>query len=298
MAACPAGYGLHEHAGSVGRDTERVGERVLAHRGDHGGADRHAEIFEPAAHRAAIDACTESREAVFLAMERQSVAELVARDVREQRRCRERARDQLPRKLGGGDRRGIAVADLVLDARDHEADVARASPHQLVAVFGTDALRGTLEREVGELDALLGQVQLGEPTTTLGPRLALAARGGVVVGIRGAWQSAGERIELTQLRRELQLELLRIDALSLCDHEAPARELDLKLQVVVARAQSITLRDRIVGPRALDGRRGALRCERRLELGDARLERLARRSARVLDHRSALPICDRAVEIR
>jgi hypothetical protein len=77
---------LHEHSGRVSRDAERVRERVVAHRGDHGRSDRHPELLEPATHRAAIDASAEPREAILLAMEWQAVAELVARDVREQRR--------------------------------------------------------------------------------------------------------------------------------------------------------------------------------------------------------------------
>ena len=304
------GDGLDEHAGGVGGDTECVRERVVAHGGHDRRADRTAELLEPAAHRAAIDARAEPRETIFLAMERQPVAELVGRDVREQRRRGERARDQLTRDLGGRDRGGITGADLVLDARDDEPHVPGAAPHQLVVVLGADALGAALERRIGQLDALLGHIELGQATPARGlrgPLLLAPRRVGRVADVRighTAGLEAGEPIELAELGGELELELRGVDALGLGDDKPAAHDLDLELEVTVALAQAITLGDRLVGARALlvgTRLRGicprALFRERRLELRDPRRERVARRTARVLDHGSALPTRARSVEI-
>jgi len=76
----------------VGPDAERVSERIGAHRGDHGRADGHPEILERPRHRAAIDAHAKSIKSIFLPVQRQAVAQLVARHVREQRWCRDRTR--------------------------------------------------------------------------------------------------------------------------------------------------------------------------------------------------------------
>jgi hypothetical protein len=287
---------LDEDAGRIGRDAERMCERVVAHRGHDGRTDRGAELLEPAAHRAAIDACTESREAIFLAVQRETVAELVARNVREQRRCGECARDQLARDLGRRDRGGIAVADLVLDARDDEANVARTPPHELVAVLGPDAIGAPLERRIGQLDALLGHVELGEATSSFGLGL-----GGLLASARLRRSSdfrirrtiggeAGELVELAQLGGKLELELCRVDALGFGDDEAAPHQLDLELQVAVALAKAVALGGQLVSALPLFR-------ERHFELRHACRERSARRSACVLDHSSALPMRDRSVEI-
>src|SRR5262249_52565317 len=68
---------LHEHAGGVGRDAERGRARLVAHRLDDGRAERQSDLLEPATHRAAIDRSAHAREAIFLAIERNAIAELV-----------------------------------------------------------------------------------------------------------------------------------------------------------------------------------------------------------------------------
>lgn len=50
---------------------------------------------------------------------------------------------------------------------------------------------------------------------------------------------AGERVELAQLGGKLELELTRVHALGLGDHEATAGELELELQLAIALAQRI-----------------------------------------------------------
>lgn len=92
-----ARYGLHADTGGVGRNAVCGSEGLLAHRLDDRRAGRAAHLLEPAAHRAAIDRHAETCEAIFLAMQRQAIAELVARDVREERRRRLRALDE-PRR--------------------------------------------------------------------------------------------------------------------------------------------------------------------------------------------------------
>lgn len=78
-----ARLGLYADAGRVGRDAVCGGKRLLAHRFDDRRTGCGAHLLEPAAHRAAVDRHAEAGEAVFLTMQRQAVAELVARDVRE-----------------------------------------------------------------------------------------------------------------------------------------------------------------------------------------------------------------------
>ena len=234
---------LDKYAGCVGRNAERVGQRVSAHRGNDGRADRHAEILEPTRHRPAVVRCAEAREAIFLPVQRQAIAQLVARDMREQRRRRETAREQLRRSLGGGERVGIAAADLVLDTRDAEPDAASAAPHQLVRILGTGAGSRAFERGIRQLDALLGQVEVGELAAARRPLLGLAGRPRVRVVslIVGTRQAPREQVELVQLGRELELDLLRVDALGLGDHESAPRDLDLELQMAIALTQAIAL---------------------------------------------------------
>jgi len=96
---------LDQHAGGVGEDAECVEHRVGVHRVNDGGAHGGAGVLEPPRHRPAIDGETEPPESILLAVKRQAITPLVARDVRDQRRCRERALKQHRWHRGGDDLR-------------------------------------------------------------------------------------------------------------------------------------------------------------------------------------------------
>ena len=136
----------------------------IAHRLDQRGTDGQSQLLEP--HRAPVDADAESLESIFLSIQRQPIAQLVSRDVREHRRRGKRTRNQCARTLHRGDHRVVTVADLVLHTCDDEADRARTPPGHLEAVLGADAWRGAFERRIRQLDPLLGHVQLGQAAAT------------------------------------------------------------------------------------------------------------------------------------
>ena len=116
---------LDKHTRGVGEDAECVEHRVGVHRVNDGGSDGCAGVLEPPRHRPAIDRETEPLESILLAVKRQAITPLVARDVRDQRRCRERALEQHRRHRGGDDlrhgdlrhgdlRHGAAVASSIV----------------------------------------------------------------------------------------------------------------------------------------------------------------------------------------
>jgi hypothetical protein len=110
----------------------------------------------------------------------------------------------------------------------------------------------------GVSHALLRQVHLLEVTTAGRATLLLArarlVRRRLVRWIRRCCTVRGRKlprqsIQGSKLRRELELELRGIDALGLGDHQAPALQLDLELEMAVRLAQPIALGDRLVGAR-------------------------------------------------
>jgi hypothetical protein len=162
-------------------------------------------------------------EAVLDAEERQTVAVLVDRHPRQQRRRRHRAREGL-----FGHRRGldvgltVAAHRPVLHARYDQAPQAALLVGELRALLETDALGlavsdQLLEERVGDLEPFLGERHLGEVAPAGG--LRLLARRLVTFGGRRLGRLS-DAIELGQLDRELELELGGIDALGFGEEDA------------------------------------------------------------------------------
>jgi hypothetical protein len=220
------GRRLHQDSGGVGRDAEGGCERLLAHGLDNGGAQDGARLLEPTTQGAAVDGDAEPLEPILLPVERQPVAELVARNVRDERGCRVRAHQELGRHRRRHDRgRGRRLR---------------------VALLESDTCGLALEHRIGDLEPLLADRRLAQITTALALALALAASGHRAGRARGtilvAGHPAGQRIEGGQLPRELELELSRVDALGLRHHQAAARKLNLELEKLIGRAQPVALR--------------------------------------------------------
>ena len=243
---------LHQHAGGVGGDTEGRGERLLPGRVHDRRAAGRPRILDPPAHGAAIDGASVAGEAVLDAEQRHALSVLEHDDVREQRRRRERTRERLGRHRRGVDR-GLAVRaeDLILDPRQDQAPHAATLVGELAALLEVDARRlalldQLLVERVGDLDALLFERQLAQvaPAGRLALLLALLVVVAVSVRRRVRWlvaERARERVELTQLGRELDLQLRGIDALGLGDEDASLEQLELLPQPCVRGAELIAL---------------------------------------------------------
>jgi hypothetical protein len=100
--------------------------------------------------------------------------------------------------------------------------------------------------------------------------LVAAVRGGRLDGGRRA-QPPVEIIELAQLRRELQLELRRVEPLRLRGEQPPAQQRQLVLQVLVGEPQVVVLDRQRRERRLLRRARRPLGRELRLKRGDPRL---------------------------
>ena len=121
----------------------------------------------------------------------------------------------------------------------------------LEALLEVDALGLALERGVEDLDALLGQI-LGRQVATacrLGAWLRTGGRRRRRVTRRVARQRRrrrvvdllGERVELRLGLGELHLQLRHVDALGLCNEDAPSQKLQVLLELLVRPAQLVAL---------------------------------------------------------
>ena len=123
----------------------------------------------------------------------------------------------------------------ILHASDHHPDQTATSPLELGGLLlGAHALELALVDRVWDLDPLLADhlVQIATPATAplrLVSSCAALATGRIGLGL----DQARELVERGERGGELQLQLSRVDALGLRDHQAPVRELDLDLERLI-----------------------------------------------------------------
>ena len=160
--------------------------------------------------------------------------------MRDERRREEPALVELLRLVGRDELRRLAVRrDLVGGDRHHDPDGSAAPVAEQARVLEADALGLAFERGVQDLHPLLGHIERFEVAPTR--RLLLGARGPPVVVVVVATRRVAfgevagvelfdELVELGLGLGELELELVRVDALGLREEDAPAKKLELPLQ--------------------------------------------------------------------
>jgi len=168
----------------------------------------------------------------------------------------------------------------VFAARHHQPDRAAAAPQHPAALSPPDPLDLAFELRVGQLESLLGKIHraqiaaaLGRPFSARRSRWIAGRRRGRfrLRGCRGLGaQLLAQGVERRQLRRELQLQLRRVDPLRF-RHEHPApQQLHVELKRAIGLAQPVTLG----GQRCSALIRGS---QRGFELRDARQHGVVRR---------------------
>jgi hypothetical protein len=205
-----------------------------------------------AAHGAVIEPDALGREHPLLSVEREPPAVLLYEEMRDHRGREEPALDQLPGFRNGVEDRWCGVLTrfggglgLVRRAGDDEAHPSGATMRQPTALLEANALDVALARGVQELDALLGHVFRREVTTPLRLRPRLR-RGRRRWRKSGRWRRVkgerrGEGHELLLHLRELQLELRDVDTLRLRGVDAPAKKLQLLLELLVGAPKLVAL---------------------------------------------------------
>lgn len=207
--------------------------------------------------RSSVDRDAFAPEGVFEPEQRHPFADVLHDDVRRERRRDDRPRQHLVRHDRGDHVRvAFGIEGLVANASNHEAHLGRALVAEFVRILEAVAHHLPIgnklfEMGVRKLDTLFLKRELLEVVATgatiagaAASPLAISRRpviGLLLIALRNA-QRAGQRVELTQFRFELDPKLLLvIRALRLRDKDAALEKLQLYAQSLVRRSQVVAL---------------------------------------------------------